>query len=108
MMMNEYQKKARSTAAIEHFSMGQLAVLALGIAGEAGEVADYAKKVIGLNHPIDRNRFRDELGDVLWYVAMIADILGFRLSEIAIANTEKLAARYPNGFESERSINRQE
>ena len=106
MMMDEYQRNARKTADIYGFSMNQLAILSLGIAGEAGEVADYTKKVVGHGHTLDRDRYIKELGDVLWYVAMIAEILEVKLSEVAIANNQKLAARYPNGFESERSINR--
>lgn len=108
MMLDEYQANARKTASIDGFSALQLAVLALGIAGEAGEVADYTKKVLGHGHPLDKDRYIKELGDVLWYTAMIGDILGVKLSEIAIVNNEKLAARYPHGFRSEDSINRNE
>jgi NTP pyrophosphatase (non-canonical NTP hydrolase) len=123
MMLDEYQSNARKTAALDGgLADRQLAVLALGLAGEAGELlelamemaikasktADYIKKVIGHSHTLDRDRVIKELGDNLWYNAMIADLLHIPLSEVARVNNEKLANRYPNGFESEKSINRTE
>lgn len=122
MMMDEYQRNARSTANLDGHEVVQLSTLTLGLAGESGEFlalamtlavksslhADYIKKVIGHNHPVDRERIVKELGDILWYVSMEADFFDIPLSEIADTNSKKLAARYPNGFESEKSINRQD
>lgn len=77
----------------------------LGIAGEAGEVADIIKKVLfHTSGVIDlltsgrRDDMRLELGDVLWYIAAVASDWGFTLDEVAQANIVKLAERYPNGF----------
>lgn len=85
-----------------------LAVLALGMCGESGEFADLVKKHIGHGHELDRAKALKECGDTLWYVAMAARQLGSSLEEVAIGNIRKLEERYPNGFSSERSINREE
>lgn len=84
----------------------QTAVFALGLAGEAGEVADYLKKVIGHGHDFDRETLVKELGDVLWYLAALAYQHQISLAEVAEANIEKLQKRYPEGFTAEHSINR--
>lgn len=85
-----------------------LTILALGIAGEAGEVADEIKKVYGQGHVLDPQKMADELGDVLWYIAAMAQELGVSLEAIARMNVEKLRKRYPDGFSEERSRNRGE
>jgi NTP pyrophosphatase (non-canonical NTP hydrolase) len=73
-------------------------VLCAGLTGEAGEVADYLKKVFGHGHPLDVDRVKNEISDVLWYCAVLADRFGLTLADIAAANVEKLKARYPSGF----------
>jgi NTP pyrophosphatase (non-canonical NTP hydrolase) len=78
----------------------------LGVAGEAGEVADYIKKCEFHGHPLDRTKLKKELGDVLWYIAMLARTIDMPLSEIAEANVAKLKERYPNGFSHEASQKR--
>lgn len=75
-----------------------IAVMGLGIAGEAGEVADYLKKVLGHGHELDLMALAKELGDVLWYVAALATMHHLRLEDIAALNINKLRARFPNGF----------
>lgn len=101
-----YQQDAVSRMARDLPDQIELATLALGVAGEAGEVADHIKKVIGHGHPIDREKLMLEIGDVLWYVAVLSNKLGFSLSTIAEANTEKLRARYGDRFSTEASMNR--
>lgn len=71
---------------------------ALGLAGEAGEVADLLKKSLFHGHQVDPATLRKELGDVLWYIAALATMSGLTLEEIAAANIEKLRRRYPQGF----------
>ena len=106
MSLNEYQRQSMRTAGdISHFET-QLAVSGLGLAGESGEVADHIKKVVGHGHELDRAYVKKELGDALWYIQYTASLLGMTLEEVAQANIEKLKARYPEGFSSERSINR--
>jgi NTP pyrophosphatase (non-canonical NTP hydrolase) len=73
---------------------------AMGLCGEAGEVSDYLKKVLFHELPIDIEKIKKELGDTLWYLAVLSDYLGIPLSEVANANIEKLKLRYPHGFNS--------
>lgn len=100
---NDYQKFCVGRAGKKSLDF---AILGLGVAGEAGEVADLIKKHLGHGHTLDRNKLANELGDVLWYVGVLAYMAGFSLSEIAEINKAKLVSRYPNGFEESRSINR--
>lgn len=78
-------------------------IWSLGLSGEAGEFADMMKKHHGHGHELDREKAAKELGDVFWYLAVLADSLGFKLSEIATKNVQKLKVRYPNGFTIEDS-----
>lgn len=74
-------------------------IFTMGLAGETSEVVDEIKKVIGHGKPYDREKLVDEMGDVLWYLSQLAWIHGITMSEIMEANTVKLNARYPDGFE---------
>lgn len=105
--MNAYQQRADRTMNREMGFTDQLSNGALGLAGEAGEVADLLKKHLFHGHPLDRDKLKDELGDVLWYVATLATTLGIGLDEVAEHNINKLRARYPEGFDHERSLNRE-
>lgn len=107
---SEYQKASSATSGAHQDLYGQqarLSIGALGLAGEAGEVADYIKKVVGHNHPLDKDTLVKELGDVLWYVAELCSTVGVSMGDVADKNIAKLRARYPEGFSSERSINRE-
>lgn len=79
---------------------------ALGVAGEAGEVADAVKKGVYHGGPIDRAKVIKEMGDTLWYLARLAAKIGTSLSEVALINAMKLATRYPNGYSDEASAAR--
>jgi NTP pyrophosphatase (non-canonical NTP hydrolase) len=84
----------------------EVLILGLGIAGEAGEVADLLKKGIGHEHGVDRDKLCEEIGDVIWYCAALADSYGLTLSKVVDVNVTKLLTRYPNGFSVEASKNR--
>lgn len=103
--LNAYQDAVQRTKHPDDGVIG-LATSGLGVAGEAGEVADLIKKQIGHGHAADAERIKKELGDVLWYAADIGTRYGWRLQEIAEANIVKLQQRYPDGFSSAASINR--
>ena len=108
MTLNEYQALAQRTSNRALDNKGHLFNGVLGLAGEAGECADLLKKHYyqdGRNFVDD---LEDELGDVLWYVAETARALGLTLEEVAVRNVEKLKKRYPEGFEAERSLHREE
>lgn len=108
--LDGYQAEVLRTACLDDTSKRQqrLACFGLGVAGEAGEVADLIKKHVGHGHELNVEKLRLELGDVLWYVAALAQVIGVSLSEVAEANLQKLEARYPNGFSTEASIARKD
>lgn len=99
MDLSEYQRQSRRTA--KYPREAWLAYPALGLAGEAGEVAEHAKKAIrdddGKVGEERRAAMSKELGDVLWYVAQLATELGLDLDEIAGQNLEKLLSRQQRG-----------
>lgn len=112
MSVDEYQRAALRTAprnGVDRSANGpdfDNLIWALGLTGEAGEVADYLKKVYGHGHPLDRQKVKKELGDVLWYVAVLANSFGLTLEEVAEANVQKLRERYPAGFSPAASLTR--
>lgn len=73
----------------------------LGMAGESGELIDLIKKWIFHGKPLDIEHAKKELGDVCWYIALIAHSFGWDLDEILKMNIDKLKARYPEGFDPE-------
>ena len=88
--------------------IGGLLMGCLGLAGEAGELLDMFKKWIFHNKVLDRKHAKKELGDVMWYVADIAYSMGWELDEIMQMNVDKLKARYPEGFDPDKSNHRAE
>ena len=95
--LEAYQWKARKTAVFPPEQA--IPYLALGLNGEAGEVAEILKKVIRGKRdlPSQRDALISELGDVLWYVALLADQLGVNLTDVAARNLEKLEALQEEG-----------
>lgn len=71
-------------------------------------MCDILKKYFYQGHDLDKAKLIEELGDVCWYIAEIATGLGEPLEEIMLANIAKLRRRYPDGFDPDRSINREE
>lgn len=104
--LDSYQTLALTTANREGTAKTRLPNWSMGLAGESGELIDILKKHVYHGHALDMEAAKKELGDVLWYVAVLASELGFKLSEVAEANIEKLEKRYTNGFSREASINR--
>ncbi len=99
-----YQDEAMRTARAAGIdAKTTMAIRALGLAGESGEVADLVKKHVGHSHELDREKVKKELGDVLWYCATLAHALDLSLSEVIKANVVKLRTRYPEGFTVEDS-----
>lgn len=80
----------------------------LGLAGESGECCDIVKKVRFQGHEMDKEHLKEELGDVLWYIAETATGLGISLEDVAQGNLDKLHKRYHgNTFHAEDSIHRE-
>ncbi len=108
MTPNEYQRLAMTTINKELSDRDALINGVMGLCGESGEVIDLVKKHISHGHELNREKLIDELGDVAWYIARIADVIGVELEDILEHNIEKLRKRYPDGFSKEASINRKE
>jgi NTP pyrophosphatase (non-canonical NTP hydrolase) len=105
---NDYQRLALRTEAPGREQSERLLNAALGLCGEAGEFGDTIKKWKFHAHPLDEAALRKELGDVLWYVALACDAMGLQMGEVMAENIAKLRRRYPEGFSTERSLNRPE
>ena len=98
MNFNDYQDQANDTAIYPNGS--RLVYPALGLTGEAGEVADKIKKIIRDKRTLDaqeRIEIAKEVGDVLWYVAAMARDLGIDMDTMARMNLEKLRDRAKRG-----------
>lgn len=92
----------------ELYDPGDLLNGALGLTGEAGEVADMIKKHIFHGHDLNLDELIKELGDVSWYLALLCTTINVSFEEILVKNIEKLEERYPEGFSESASINRAE
>ena len=96
--LDMYQKVALTTAIYPR----EQAIIypTLGLTGEAGEVANKVKKIIrdGSDSKDEKlvSEIKSEIGDCLWYIAVLASDFGIKLSDIASANIEKLALRQKN------------
>ena len=108
MTINEYQKLAMTTLNPALDRKDVLINGVMGLCGESGEAIDIVKKWLAQGHNLDREKLAKELGDICWYLAETATALDLSLEEIMVANIEKLKRRYPEGFDSERSVNRTE
>ena len=123
MKANEYQQLAMRTndgecttrlydAVYENygtmFDIGEVVNACLGLAGEVGEVNDIIKKWVYHGHDLNEDELAKELGDILWYAAMMCHSLGWDMEEIMQMNIEKLKKRYPDGFSENASRNRKE
>ena len=78
----------------------------MGLCGESGECIDIVKKWLAQGHELNKDKLIDELGDVAWYLAEAATALGVSLESVLQHNVDKLKARYPQGFDSAKSITR--
>lgn len=105
-MFEEYQRAAMRTRNKALTPDETLLNAAMGMNGEAGEVIDHMKKALFQGASIDRTKLIRETGDLLWYCALMAEALDVPLAEIAQINIAKLRARYPNGFDADKSNHR--
>jgi len=106
MEINEYQlKAARTNAQLENHLMDNLHMV-LGMQTESAEIADVFKKHIAYKKEIDWVNIKEELGDVMFYIANMCNINGWDLRDILETNIKKLEARYPEKFNEENALNR--
>ena len=109
MTFDEYQEQSKRTTQYSSF-VPPWVYLALGLAGESGEVVDKIKKIIRNNDGVfadeDRLELKKELGDVLWYLSQLCEQLGFSLDEVARMNRAKLDDRRARNAIRSRGDNR--
>ena len=103
MTANEYQKRAMATLNPALSRREVLINSVMGLCGESGEAIDIVNKWLAQGHELDKEHLAKELGDVAWYLAEAATALDMDLSDILQQNLDKLAARYPEGFDAQRS-----
>lgn len=108
MRVRDYQRLAMTTLNPELSPKEVLMNGVMGLCGESGEVIDLVKKHLFQGHPLDGTALMKELGDVAWYLAECAEGLGVKLEDILRGNVDKLRRRYPAGFSTEKSMERQE
>ena len=106
MTINEYQELAMRTVNPKLNKDEILINSVMGLCGESGEAIDIVKKWFAHGHELDREHLKKELGDIAWYLAEAATALDITLESVLEANVEKLKKRYPEGFETKRSIER--
>ena len=106
MTINEYQQLAMTTLNPELSQKDILINGVMGLCGESGEAIDIVKKWLAQGHELDKEKLAKELGDIAWYLAETAYALDIPLEQILEGNIEKLKKRYPEGFDSERSVHR--
>ena len=107
-MFDEYQRQAMRTANKTLDRDEMLLNSIMGMCGEAGEAIDLLKKHRAQGAALDIDRLVKEVGDCLWYIAEFAEASGVPLAEIAQRNIAKLKARYPEGFDADKSNHRAE
>ena len=108
MKVNDYQKQALRTLNPALSKKDVLINGVMGLCGESGEAIDIVKKHLAQGHELDRQKLAKELGDIAWYLAETAYALDFDLEAILQINLDKLKKRYPDGFDKERSVSRNE
>ena len=101
-----YQQMAKRTMPVDTHA-GKLANFSIGLCEESGETVSHIKKHVFHGHGINIPAVEEEMGDVLWYLFNLATELGIDMSRVAELNHNKLFRRYPDGFDQNKSINRE-
>lgn len=99
MNLDEYQRAALRTINPALDDRDRLLDASAGLAEEAAEVLGLVRKRVFQQREVDSTKIIEELGDVLWCLAVTAHSFGISLSQVAEANQQKLARRHPTGFE---------
>lgn len=107
--MEKYRKFVRRL--IDHqttFVDNDLMHMLLGIVGEAGEIANCIKHVVGYNQELDEENLIEELGDLIFYAVGMMDILGVDIDQVISKNMKKLKKRYPIGYSDWDALDRKD
>ena len=112
MRTNDKKSAARLSKSIKSLEyqgfcdVGEVIHACFGLSGEVGELNDMVKKWIFHEKQLDKDHAKKEVGDILWYIALICNAFGWSLDDVMQCNVDKLKARYPDGFDTHRANNR--
>lgn len=110
MTFDEYQEQARTTLIAHPDPLMDKTIMVLGIAGESSEIAEKWKKLVAYRNGVitdeDKEEMAKEIGDVLWYLSVFADMLGLSMDDVAVKNAAKLASRKERGVQKGAGDNR--
>lgn len=106
MKINKYQEEAKRTLASTGSRLADELHMAMGMVTEAGELIDVYKKNLAYKKEIDYVNLKEELGDILWYIANLCNINDWDIEDVLEININKLKVRYPEKFTQENAINR--
>jgi NTP pyrophosphatase (non-canonical NTP hydrolase) len=95
--LKEYQELCKRTAKKFKNREKEILTWGLGVAGEAGDIAGCIKKTFSHNND-QRSGIRENIGDTMWYAAMICNYFGWNMDSVLKENIEKLKKRHPKGF----------
>jgi len=98
MNLKDYQKLCKNTAKKFSDKNLEIATWGLGVSGEAGDIASCIKKYYAHQNKEVKDGIKENIGDMLWYTAMVCNHFNWSLDEILTANYQKLKNRYPEGF----------
>ena len=107
MTFDNYQYLAARTINENLTPLGQSRHALHGMVGEIGEIHSLYQKTYQ-GHEFDPEHAKKEVGDLLWFIAEYCTANGWDMNDVAKLNIDKLKARYPEGFEAEKSLNRAE
>lgn len=106
MEIKEYQQQSIRTCANLDSTLLDNIHMVLGMQTESAELSDVFKKNLAYNKDIDWINIKEELGDLMWYIANMCNINGWDLRDILDTNINKLQSRYPDKFTTDKAINR--
>lgn len=106
MTFKNYQELAGRTINTDLTENMKLAHALYGLSSETGEISGIFQKELQ-GHEVKRDDLEEEIGDLLWFIAELCTVFGFNMGEIAQGNIDKLKKRYPDGFDEDRSVNRE-
>ena len=102
---NEYQRLAARTINQDLYQSQLILHAVFGMCSEAGEIAGlFQKKFQG--HKVDFDHLKKEVGDLLWFAAELCTAYDIEMDDVMQLNIDKLKARFPDGFEVEKSLHR--
>jgi NTP pyrophosphatase (non-canonical NTP hydrolase) len=106
MTPKQYQEETKRTCASLDSKLSDELHMAMGLVTEAGEFMDVYKRKLAYKKDIDYVNLKEELGDILWYIANFCNINDWSIEELMDININKLRVRFPEKFTQDNALNR--